>query len=55
MVEEDVGRCGNVRVEGWGDGDSGEEGAVLDVGEVDRIEEIVGGERKGVSGGEVKW
>ena len=41
VIEENAGVASGVKVKGWGDGDSGNEGAALDVGEGDGTEEIV--------------
>ena len=41
VIEENAGVTSGVEVEGWGDGDSDNEGAALDVGESDETEEIV--------------
>ena len=52
MVKEDAGV---IKVEGWGDGDSGKEGTALDRGEGNGTEEIYcGGEVKELADGEVK-
>ena len=40
MVEEDAGVGSGIKVEGWGDGDSGKDGAALDIGEGNGTEEI---------------
>ena len=55
VVEEDAGVASGIKVEGWRDGDSGKEGAALDIGEGNGTEEIdCGGEMKELADGKVK-